>query len=111
LHPETNFVAAHVGESAEHLDRTASVLDTYPNVMIDMSARVAELGRQPYRAATSFCALLIAYSSTLICFPISLCTGYTFASSRLRMNILNIHPTRPGRVTGTYMELRFPMMC
>jgi predicted TIM-barrel fold metal-dependent hydrolase len=53
-HPETTFVAAHVGESSEHLDRIASVLDSYPNVMIDMSARVAELGRQPYRARDFF---------------------------------------------------------
>jgi predicted TIM-barrel fold metal-dependent hydrolase len=53
-HPRTTFVAAHVGESAEHLDRVASVLGSYPNVMIDMSARVAELGRQPYRARDFF---------------------------------------------------------
>jgi predicted TIM-barrel fold metal-dependent hydrolase len=53
-HPKTTFVAAHVGESAEHLDRVASVLGSYPNVMIDMSARVAELGRQPYRARDFF---------------------------------------------------------
>jgi predicted TIM-barrel fold metal-dependent hydrolase len=53
-HPKTTFVAAHVGESAEHLDRVGSVLGSYPNVMIDMSARVAELGRQPYRARDFF---------------------------------------------------------
>ncbi|MGI8772516.1 MAG: amidohydrolase family protein [Acidobacteriaceae bacterium] len=53
-HPETTFVAAHVGESAERLDRIASILDRYPNVMIDMSARVAELGRQPFRARDFF---------------------------------------------------------
>ena len=53
-HPQTTFVAAHMGESAECLSRVAEVLDTYPNVSVDMSARVAELGRQPYTARDFF---------------------------------------------------------
>ena len=53
-HPRTTFVAAHMGESAECLSRVAEVLDTYPNVSVDMSARVAELGRQPYTAREFF---------------------------------------------------------
>ena len=53
-HPQTTFVAAHMGESAECLSRVAEVLDTYPNVSVDMSARVAELGRQPYTAREFF---------------------------------------------------------
>lgn len=53
-HPGTTFVAAHMAESAECLSRVAELLDTYPNVSVDMSARVAELGRQPYTARAFF---------------------------------------------------------
>ena len=53
-HPGTRFVAAHVGESAECLARAAATLDAYPNVWMDISARTAELGRQPYTARAFF---------------------------------------------------------
>ncbi len=53
-HPGVTFIAAHMGESAECLGRAAEMLETYPNVSIDMSARVAELGRQPYTAREFF---------------------------------------------------------
>lgn len=53
-HPRTTFVAAHVAESGEDLSRVASMLDTYPNVLIDISARTPELGRQPYSARKFF---------------------------------------------------------
>lgn len=53
-HPKTTFVAAHVAESAEHLRRVAEMLENNPNVYVDFSARVAELGRQPYTARAFF---------------------------------------------------------
>jgi predicted TIM-barrel fold metal-dependent hydrolase len=53
-HPNTTFVAAHVAESGEELARVASMLDAYPNVLIDISARPPELGRQPYTARKFF---------------------------------------------------------
>jgi predicted TIM-barrel fold metal-dependent hydrolase len=53
-HPKTTFVGAHVGESPEHLEFVQRMLDQYPNVMIDMSARTPELGRQPYTARKFF---------------------------------------------------------
>jgi predicted TIM-barrel fold metal-dependent hydrolase len=53
-HPETRFVAAHVAERAEDLTYVADLLDRYPNVWLDISARVAELGRQPYTARKFF---------------------------------------------------------
>jgi predicted TIM-barrel fold metal-dependent hydrolase len=49
-HPGTTFVGAHVGGSAEDLSRVDALL-RYPNVAIDLSARIAELGRQPRAAA------------------------------------------------------------
>lgn len=53
-HPSTRFVAAHMGEQPENLEGLAMVLEKYPNVQLDMSARVAELGRQPFTARKFF---------------------------------------------------------
>lgn len=53
-HPKTLFVAAHLAERGENLAYVADMLDKYPNVSVDMSARVAELGRQPYSARRFF---------------------------------------------------------
>ncbi|HEY6421597.1 MAG TPA: amidohydrolase family protein [Candidatus Binataceae bacterium] len=46
-HPETIFIALHMAEKAEDLDYVSSVLDRFPNVLIEFGARQAELGRQP----------------------------------------------------------------
>jgi predicted TIM-barrel fold metal-dependent hydrolase len=53
-HPDTVFVAAHVGESGEDLAFAAATLENYPNVFVDFSARTPELGRQPYSAREFF---------------------------------------------------------
>jgi predicted TIM-barrel fold metal-dependent hydrolase len=53
-HPKTAFVAAHVAGSSEHLARAAYVLDAFPNVYVDISARASELGRQPFTAREFF---------------------------------------------------------
>ncbi len=48
--PDTTFVGLHMGGYAENLGRVAAMLDSHPNLHVDIAARVAELGRQP-RAA------------------------------------------------------------
>jgi predicted TIM-barrel fold metal-dependent hydrolase len=53
-HPKTTFVAAHVAECGENLARARQVLEDHPNVVFDISARVSELGRQPYSARSLF---------------------------------------------------------
>jgi Amidohydrolase len=53
-HPKTTFVAAHVAESGENLARATRLLETWPNVCVDISARASELGRQPYAARAFF---------------------------------------------------------
>jgi predicted TIM-barrel fold metal-dependent hydrolase len=53
-HPKTTFVAAHVAECGEHLARAAHLLENHPNVLLDISARASELGRQPYSARALF---------------------------------------------------------
>jgi predicted TIM-barrel fold metal-dependent hydrolase len=47
-HPLTTFIGAHVGCYAEDLGWVSRMLERYPNFYIDISARIAELGRQPY---------------------------------------------------------------
>jgi predicted TIM-barrel fold metal-dependent hydrolase len=49
-HPKTTFVCAHLAESSENLAYVANLLDRNPNLYADISARAAELGRQPYTA-------------------------------------------------------------
>jgi predicted TIM-barrel fold metal-dependent hydrolase len=52
-HPKTNFVALHVGNCAEDLESVSQNLDRFPNMHVDIAARLNELGRQP-RAARRF---------------------------------------------------------
>ena len=49
-HPRTTFIGAHVGCYAENLPWVGRMLDECPNYFIDISARIGELGRQPYTA-------------------------------------------------------------
>jgi predicted TIM-barrel fold metal-dependent hydrolase len=49
-HPKTTFIAAHMANSAEDLQRLAGWLDAHPNLNVDLAARIAELGRQPVTA-------------------------------------------------------------
>ncbi len=51
-HPNTQFVLCHVGNS-EDLDWVSEWLKRYPNMHVDISARIGELGRQP-RASRRF---------------------------------------------------------
>lgn len=53
-HPETTFVNTHFGNSAEDLASVADKLDRYPNMYVDIDARISELGRQPYTARRFF---------------------------------------------------------
>lgn len=53
-HPQTTFVGAHVGCYAENLAWVAQLMDRCPNFYVDISARIAELGRQPYSARRFF---------------------------------------------------------
>lgn len=52
--PSTTFIVAHVGSYAENLSYVSNQLDRYPNLFIDISARIAELGRVPYSARKFF---------------------------------------------------------
>jgi predicted TIM-barrel fold metal-dependent hydrolase len=49
-HPGTTFICPHVASQDEDLAAAARFLDAHPNAYIDLSARIDELGRQPYTA-------------------------------------------------------------
>ncbi len=53
-HPATTFITAHVGCYAENLGFVSEMLERCPNMLTDISARVAELGRAPYSAHRFF---------------------------------------------------------
>ncbi len=53
-HPRTNFLVLHVGNFAENLDNVSENLDRFPNMTVDLAARIGELGRQPRRSRRFF---------------------------------------------------------
>ncbi len=53
-HPDTTFILPHVANFAENLNYVSKLLEENPNVYIDFSARMDELGRQPYSSREFF---------------------------------------------------------
>jgi predicted TIM-barrel fold metal-dependent hydrolase len=53
-HPRTQFLVLHVGNFAENLDNVSENLDRFPNMSVDIAARIGELGRQPRRSRRFF---------------------------------------------------------
>ena len=53
-HPKTTFVALHVGHNAENLAAVSECLDRFPNMYVELAARIGELGRQPRTARKFF---------------------------------------------------------
>jgi predicted TIM-barrel fold metal-dependent hydrolase len=46
-HPKTHFIVLHVGNDAENLPYVGECMDRYPNMSVELAARIGELGRQP----------------------------------------------------------------
>ncbi|HBQ82316.1 MAG: hypothetical protein A2X03_13125 [Bacteroidetes bacterium GWA2_40_15] len=53
-HPDTTFILPHFANYAENINYVSDFLDECPNAYIDFSARLDELGRQPYSAREFF---------------------------------------------------------
>ncbi len=53
-HPKTRFVGLHVANYSVNLGSVAETLDRYPNLTVDIAARLGELGRQPRTARKFF---------------------------------------------------------
>ncbi len=52
--PTVTFIGAHVACYSENLGWVSQLLDDCPNLQIDFSARISELGRQPFTARRFF---------------------------------------------------------
>src|SRR3989442_8215316 len=53
-HPRTQSLVLHVWNFAENLANVAENLDHFPNMTVDIAARIGELGRQPRRSRRFF---------------------------------------------------------
>ena len=53
-HPKTKFVVLHAGNFAENLQNVSENLDRFPNMFVDIAARIGELGRQPITSRKFF---------------------------------------------------------
>jgi predicted TIM-barrel fold metal-dependent hydrolase len=53
-HPKTQFLVLHTGNFAEDLGNVSDCLDRFPNMTVDIAARIGELGRQPRTARRFF---------------------------------------------------------
>jgi predicted TIM-barrel fold metal-dependent hydrolase len=53
-HSKTEFIALHVGNFSEDLENVSQNLDRFPNMSVDIAARIGELGRQPRTARRFF---------------------------------------------------------
>lgn len=53
-HPETRFICAHMADIPEDLAKLDGYLEQWPNMYVEIAARVAELGRQPFTAREFF---------------------------------------------------------
>jgi len=50
-HPKTIFIACHLGNQGNDLEKLSLALDKYPNLYLDTSARDYEIGRTPRSSA------------------------------------------------------------
>jgi hypothetical protein len=62
-HPRTQFVVLHVGNFAEDLANVAENLDRFPNMTVDIAARIGELGGNRAPRANFSTGIRTAYSS------------------------------------------------
>lgn len=53
-HPGVTFIAAHMAGLGNDLQELSRLLDRYPNLYVDISDRLYEVGRQPYTARKFF---------------------------------------------------------
>ena len=53
-HRNTTFICAHMADIPEDLAKLGMYLEQHPNMNVEIAARVAELGRQPYTSRKFF---------------------------------------------------------
>jgi predicted TIM-barrel fold metal-dependent hydrolase len=53
-HPKTTFLGIHLANHPENIDYVAKILDKYPNLYVDIAARLPEIGRHPNKKLRAF---------------------------------------------------------
>ena len=98
-HPKTTFIGAHVAEHPEDLAYVSKLLDRNPNLHVDIGARCAELGRQPYTAREFFLkyANRILFGTDLIPEVNMYRLHYRFLETRDEYFEYPSHASRQGR--------------
>jgi len=106
-HPATTFVGAHVAEHPEDLAYVTRLLEKNPNLHVDIGARCAELGRQPYTAREFFLkfANRILFGTDLIPEVNMYRLHYRFLETRDEYFEYPSHASRQGRwnIYGLYL--------
>jgi predicted TIM-barrel fold metal-dependent hydrolase len=98
-HPKTTFIGAHVAEHPEDLAYVSELLDRNANLHVDIGARCAELGRQPYTARDFFLkyADRILFGTDLIPEVSMYRLHYRFLETRDEYFEYPSHASRQGR--------------
>ncbi len=106
-HPKTTFVGAHVAEHPEDLAYVTRLLEENSNLHVDIGARCAELGRQPYTAREFFLkfANRILFGTDLIPEVNMYRLHYRFLETRDEYFEYPSHASRQGRwnIYGLYL--------
>lgn len=105
-HPNTRFIACHLGNQGHDLASLAETLDRYPNLYVDISARDYEIGRAP-RTAGKF---LARYRNRIL-FGTDMGRGRSMYEAWWRL-LESADEFMPGRVWWRYygLELSAPVL-
>ena len=101
-HPKTAFIACHLGNQGNDLATLSKVLDLYPNLNLDISARDYEVGRAP-RAAARF----LAKYERRVMFGTDMGRAKSMYQSWWRL-LESADEFMPGRVWWRYYGLELP---
>jgi len=97
-HPQTIFIGAHVGCYAENLGWVGELLSRCQNFYVDISARINELGRQPFTARRFF----LAYADRIL---FGLDAGADLATYRIYYRFLETDDEYFSYCTGEIPDL------
>lgn len=101
-HPQTTFILCHLSNQGNDTASLAKVLDRFPNLYLDLSARDYEIGRQPRTAA----AFLNRYR-TRILFGTDMGRDKSMYEAWWRL-LETADEFLPGRVWWAYYGLELP---
>jgi hypothetical protein len=85
-HPRTTFLLIHLANNPEDIDYVAALLRKYPNVYVDTSARLPEIGRHPVKKVREF---FLEFQDRIL-------FGTDFAVSSYGMQLGSVSPSPPN---------------